>query len=91
MFLVSPTYEGACADIASATKACHAAGVPLIVDEAHGAHLAFLGAEDESRGDSPRGEKRFPSFILMCFSGTEDRLQGRFCKGLEKFPSFIRA
>lgn len=34
----SPTYEGVVSDIASLAKICHAHGVPLLVDEAHGAH-----------------------------------------------------
>lgn len=54
MFLVSPTYEGACADLAPAVALCHAAGVPVIVDEAHGAHLAFLDVEGDEY--SPKGE-----------------------------------
>jgi arginine decarboxylase len=38
---VSPTYFGACADIAGMAEAAHARGVPLVVDEAWGAHLHF--------------------------------------------------
>lgn len=38
---VSPTYFGAVADIASLAAVAHARGVPLIVDEAWGAHLRF--------------------------------------------------
>lgn len=36
--ITSPTYEGVVSDIASLAKICHAHGVPLLVDEAHGAH-----------------------------------------------------
>lgn len=53
--MVSPTYEGACSDVASASRACHAAGVPLVVDEAHGAHLAFLGAPGDGQSDPLQG------------------------------------
>lgn len=60
MFIVSPTYEGACADVASAAAACHGAGVPLVVDEAHGAHLAFLGPLEEEEGGEG-GEDSEPS------------------------------
>ncbi|CAM5465711.1 aminoacid decarboxylase [Streptomyces californicus] len=38
--LTSPT-PGACADIGAVAALCHARGVPLIVDEAWGAHLPF--------------------------------------------------
>jgi len=40
---VSPTYFGACADIAGLARVAHSHGVPLVVDEAWGAHLHFSG------------------------------------------------
>jgi arginine decarboxylase len=39
--IVSPTYFGACADVAAMAEVAHARGVPLVVDEAWGAHLHF--------------------------------------------------
>jgi lysine decarboxylase len=39
--VVSPTYFGACADIAALAAVAHERGVPLAVDEAWGAHLRF--------------------------------------------------
>ena len=39
--VVSPTYFGACADVAALAEVAHSHDVPLIVDEAWGAHLAF--------------------------------------------------
>ena len=39
--VVSPTYFGAVADVAGLAEVAHAHGVPLLVDEAWGAHLAF--------------------------------------------------
>src|SRR3954452_24342853 len=39
--VVSPTYFGAVADVASLAEVAHSHEVPLIVDEAWGAHLAF--------------------------------------------------
>lgn len=41
VFLVSPTYEGRIADIEKIAQIVHARGIPLIVDEAHGAHLGL--------------------------------------------------
>jgi lysine decarboxylase len=38
---VSPTYFGAVADVARLAEVAHSHGVPLVVDEAWGAHLAF--------------------------------------------------
>ena len=39
--VVSPTYFGACADVAGLAAVAHERGLPLIVDEAWGAHLRF--------------------------------------------------
>jgi len=39
--VVSPTYFGACADIGALAAVAHDRGVPLIADEAWGAHLHF--------------------------------------------------
>ncbi|MER5296282.1 aminotransferase class I/II-fold pyridoxal phosphate-dependent enzyme [Streptomyces pharetrae] len=39
--VTSPTPYGACADLARLAEVCHRRGVPLIVDEAWGAHLPF--------------------------------------------------
>ncbi|HVQ59095.1 MAG TPA: aminotransferase class V-fold PLP-dependent enzyme [Solirubrobacterales bacterium] len=39
--VVSPTYFGACADIPALAEVAHSRGLPLIVDEAWGAHLHF--------------------------------------------------
>jgi arginine/lysine/ornithine decarboxylase len=41
MLLITPTDWGTCADIAGVARVCHDHGVPLIVDEAWGAHLPF--------------------------------------------------
>ena len=38
---VSPTYFGAVADVAGLVEVAHSHGVPLVADEAWGAHLAF--------------------------------------------------
>lgn len=37
--ITSPTYDGILSNIAEIADAAHAAGIPLLVDEAHGAHL----------------------------------------------------
>jgi lysine decarboxylase len=39
--VVSPTYFGAVADVAALVEVAHGHGVPLVVDEAWGAHLPF--------------------------------------------------
>ena len=39
--ITSPTYEGVISDVAAIAKVAHKYQIPLIVDEAHGAHLYF--------------------------------------------------
>lgn len=39
--IVSPTYDGVVSDIEGIAKVAHEAKIPLIVDEAHGAHFGF--------------------------------------------------
>ncbi len=41
VFVVSPTYDGVVSDIGAIGEICHRYGVPLIVDEAHGAHFRY--------------------------------------------------
>ncbi|MFD2924954.1 aminotransferase class I/II-fold pyridoxal phosphate-dependent enzyme [Halobacillus naozhouensis] len=39
VWITNPNYYGMSQDITSLAKACHQAGVPLVVDEAHGPHF----------------------------------------------------
>lgn len=48
IFLTSPTYEGVVSDIASIAEIAHTFHIPLIVDEAHGAHFGFSDAFPQS-------------------------------------------
>lgn len=75
--ITSPTYEGILSDIESIAAVCHEAGVPLLVDEAHGAHLltAFGGPQTRAderasrrvrRGQDRRGDLEFPESALTC-------------------------
>ncbi|TVQ42036.1 MAG: aminotransferase class I/II-fold pyridoxal phosphate-dependent enzyme [Gloeocapsa sp. DLM2.Bin57] len=41
VMVVYPTYQGICTDLASIVQITHSYNIPLLVDEAHGAHLHF--------------------------------------------------
>lgn len=41
VMIVSPTYDGVVSDVEAIAKIVHEKGIPLIVDEAHGAHFGF--------------------------------------------------
>ena len=52
VLITSPTYDGVVSDVKSIAEIAHEYGVPLIVDEAHGAHFCC--------------DKRFPVSALQC-------------------------
>ncbi|MGY6530721.1 MAG: aminotransferase class I/II-fold pyridoxal phosphate-dependent enzyme [Cyanobacterium sp.] len=41
VMIVSPTYHGICSNITEIAKVAHSYNIPLLVDEAHGAHFTF--------------------------------------------------
>lgn len=53
VLIVSPTYDGVVSDIRGIAEVVHTHGIPLIVDEAHGAHFPF-------------GAGCFPESALYC-------------------------
>jgi arginine/lysine/ornithine decarboxylase len=52
VLLTHPTYYGVGRELAQFSDACHRRGIPLLVDEAHGAHLKFLQHDLRSALDS---------------------------------------
>lgn len=51
--LVSPTYEGIVSDIEKIANIVHEYKIPLIVDEAHGAHFPFSKGGERGKSDFP--------------------------------------
>lgn len=51
VFLTSPTYEGIVSDVEKICETAHKKRIPVIVDEAHGAHLGLWGGD----GYFPKG------------------------------------
>ncbi|XP_062213007.1 uncharacterized protein LOC133913769 [Phragmites australis] len=41
VLVTSPTYHGICSNVQGIVCVCHMRGIPVIVDEAHGAHFRF--------------------------------------------------
>lgn len=62
VFLTSPTYEGIVSDVKRLAEIAHEKEIPLIVDEAHGAHFPFYDGEGENRQDG----RMFPQPALQC-------------------------
>lgn len=42
VFITSPTYHGICSNLSEISELCHSHKIPLLVDEAHGAHFGFF-------------------------------------------------
>ena len=57
VLLTRPSYYGLAVDLEPLVEVCHARGVPLIVDEAHGAHLHFLPHVAASLRDADFGTR----------------------------------
>ena len=55
VIITSPTYEGVISDISSIAELVHGHGIPLIVDEAHGAHLTMKGSSYHGFPESATG------------------------------------
>ena len=41
VYITSPTYEGIVSDVLAISRICHEHNIPLVVDEAHGAHFSM--------------------------------------------------
>lgn len=57
VLITSPTYEGLVADVEGIAEVAHKYGVPLIVDEAHGAHFGFADM-------LPRSSVRYADVVI---------------------------
>ena len=61
VLITSPNYYGVCSDIKKISEIVHKHGKILIVDEAHGAHLAFMDkimpSSDKGRNESSKVQK----------------------------------
>lgn len=64
LVLVSPTYEGVASDIKKIAEITHRAGIPLIVDAAHGAHFEYMQAKVGSRSSSEHQGSPMPAIRL---------------------------
>ena len=102
VLVTSPTYDGVLSDIGKISQIVHTYGLPLIVDEAHGAHLPF------SRGLFPESaleegadiviqslHKTLPAFTQTAFLHVNSQCvdRARIAKYLEVYqtssPSYI--
>lgn len=64
VILVSPTYEGVVSDIEKIAKITHKSKMPLIVDEAHGAHFEYMSNANEAISNTNYKELPKPAIRL---------------------------
>lgn len=97
--ITSPTYEGVISDAAGIAKVCHSRGIPLLVDEAHGAHLdlidGFPGGAVKAGADIviQSLHKTLSSLTQTAIAHLKPEYDGRFCRALDIFetssPSYL--
>ncbi len=97
VIVTSPTYEGIVSDIRAIADLVHSRGIPLIVDEAHGAHLrvvrdgsqadAVTDSQQDSESHNPAGKDNTVSARAeetQARLSPESDMQERCCR--EYFP-----
>ncbi|MDR1440715.1 MAG: hypothetical protein LBJ10_12200, partial [Clostridiales bacterium] len=105
IFLTRPDYYGNACDIAPIVDAAHSYGLPVLVDEAHGAHLCFSGRLPVSAMEAgadicvQSAHKTLPAFTQGAYAHMSRRalggggLEGRFETALRALqtssPSFL--
>lgn len=99
VILTSPTYEGLLSDVAGICAAAHERKIPCIIDEAHGAHLRWIGISDavESGADVviQSLHKTMPSLTqtaLLHINGTlvdRERIRKKLATYQTSSPSYV--
>lgn len=64
VILPSPNYYGVCSDIRAIAEAVHDQGKLLIVDQAHGAHLKWLGKKENGGLGAPCAEDAGADIVI---------------------------
>lgn len=99
--ITSPTYDGVVSDIRAIAEVAHRFSVPLIVDEAHGAHFGFSPAfpENATRLGADAVimsvHKTLPAFtqtalLMLCSARISEKKTGQFLGIYEtSSPSYV--
>lgn len=97
--ITSPTYEGILSEVKEIAEVVHQKGIPLLVDEAHGAHLGFERYENANQAGADlvvqSAHKTLPAFTqsaLLHRNGTlvnVERLQHYFTIYQTSSPSYL--
>ena len=80
--LTSPTYEGVVSDIQLIAKTLHEYNIPVIVDEAHGAHLTYIEKTTKKYADLNNAldmDKTLPSLTQTALCHLNSKLIDEKC------------
>lgn len=97
VLLVSPTYEGIVSDIEAIAEIVHEYEIPLIVDEAHGAHFPFSDGKEFPESALQRGadvviqslHKTLPSFTQTAVLHIKGNLADR--ENIERYLGMFQS
>lgn len=101
LLVINPTYYGVCSDLQSIVATAHQHGMPVLVDEAHGAHLYFhpdlplpamkAGADMAATSMHKLGGSLTQSSVLNVRAGLVDpkRVQTVFSMLTTTSPSYL--
>ena len=98
VLIVSPTYDGVVSDVEKIAETVHRAGIPLIVDEAHGAHFHFGAIFPDSALDCGADvviqsvHKTLPSLTQTSLLHAKFGKNGdEFCRKIERYLALFQS
>lgn len=97
LYLTRPGYYGGACDIAGISRLAHGAGIPLLVDEAHGAHLAFsrrlpiCALEGGADFCVQSAHKTLPAFTQCAYAHVSTETVSRDAAAAERFGEALRS
>ncbi|MDR3120861.1 MAG: hypothetical protein LBU58_05960, partial [Clostridiales bacterium] len=97
LYLTRPGYYGSVCDLESIVRIAHSRGVPVLVDEAHGAHLSFsprlpVGALEAGADFCVQSaHKTLPAFTQCAYVHASVRLARQGSARIERLTGALRA
>ncbi len=87
VFITSPTYYGVLSNITAIADVCRQAGIPLLVDNAHGTHLIFFNKHPISQGASMTACSAHKTLPVLTGGAWLNIADKRFCENSKNIMS----
>ena len=97
LYLTRPGYYGSVCDIAEIVRLAHKRGIPVLVDEAHGAHLVFsnrlpiCALEGGADYCVQSAHKTLPAFTQCAYAHVSENRLASAGAGADRFTEAVRA